>query len=200
MRTFVLLAILCSGSLAHARLIPHHRMDSFAFMADAVILCEERKLRLVEEKHQNGFTTHRTTATCKVLRSWKGDLAVGTELDLEYSSLFVRQRFGDLGSTGTRPPSLPAGKAVMFLQRKPGGTGYRVITAKLIHQGEVLEFRQLCNPGPLHLLPQSPENLKLKAGEKYTEAVFLRDVQLAIEASKSLKKAVQAASGKKPGE
>jgi len=46
------------------------------------------------------------------------------------------------------------------------------------------------SPGPLVLTARQPENNQLKADDKYTAEVFLRDLRSAVRASKSLKKAV----------
>lgn len=181
----------------------HYRMDSYAFIADAIVLCEERKVEYVETKYHGDLKTIHNVVTCKIVEVFKGDFKADAVVDFTYGAAFARYRLGeggynDLTTTPPRivpPKYLPPGRAVMFLKRKQDGDGYHVLTAKLIQGLEVLQFVQFSNPGPYELTKQVPENFRLGENEKYDVEAFLRDLRLAIAASKSLKQAIPVERG-----
>jgi len=183
---------------ANAALMPHYRMDSFAWLSDAIIYCDEKEVRFQESRPQN-LTGLKTWVQCKVLESFKGDIPKGSIQPIEFDSFFSRRQifkggYAQLGSQGSlvhRIPleHLPAGKSLVFLKKEGGA--FRPITAKLVQKNGVLQFCQCeSNPGGFILAEQSPENITLKTGEKYGEKELLEDFSLALEKSRSLQQAV----------
>ncbi|CAN5583343.1 hypothetical protein BH09VER1_BH09VER1_40230 [soil metagenome] len=195
---FILLA---SGFKTQAALIPYYRMDSLVLLSDAIVLCEEEDVQSKVVEHEK-WTETKTLVTCRVVRSFKGDLKAGSEFPLEYDSLFRRYRgiqadytsevtiTGEVKHVPTK--RLPAGRALLFLKKNTDSPSYSVVTAKLIQGDEVLQFGQFyMNPGPLVLAPQQPENLKLSAGQKYREAELIEDLLVALDKAASLKEPVR---------
>jgi len=191
------LLLLLSPALV-AKQIPHYRMDSFAFLSDAVVLCEEKKIDFVETEYHGGLKTIENVIQCRILESFKGDIKAGADLEIKYSASFARYRLGQNGYMDgtTNPPTLvkpkyvPAGKAILFLKKNSDG-GYSVLTAKLIQGSEILEFRQANNPGPLVLYPQTPEGTEAAEPKTYGVDDFIKDVRQSIEASRKLKNPVR---------
>jgi hypothetical protein len=191
------------ASSVSAALIPYYRMNSFILLSDAVIYCEELDIQYREIQHQN-WTEESTVVKCRVIKTFKGEFIEGTVVDVDYQSCFRRHLVGEgekyqmdsTGKTVLKSPAkyIPAGRALVFLRkRKENFTdSYQPVTAKLVQSNKVLQFGQFQgNPGPLVLAEQKPENISLAAGQSYGEIEFLKDVEIALEKSRVLKKPVQ---------
>ena len=191
--TFLSLVV---ASPVAAAWIPYYRMDSLILLSDAVVYCEELAIQRSEIKHPQ-WTEEKTSVRCKVLKVFKGEIRQNEIINVEYDAIFRRQRNSDNGqftldSTGnfvlqSPPKSIPEGRAAIFLKRVAGTDSYLPITAKLVVSEKVLAFRQMGNPGPLALEDQAPENITLKKDQLYGEKEFLKDIEMAITKSKSLK-------------
>lgn len=187
-----------SSPALNARQIPHYRMDSYALLSDAVVLCEEKKIDSIETAYFGGMKSVHNVILCRIIESFKGDLKAGSEIEITYDAVFARYRVGQNGymDGSTNPPTLvkhkyaPADKAVLFLKKGSDGK-YSVVTAKLIQGTEILQFIQGDNPGPLVLFPQKPEQVETAENKKYELKEFLEDVRLSVTASRNLKSAVQ---------
>lgn len=166
---------------AHAILIEHYKMDSFAYLSDAVILCEEVKIEFHETKYPSGFVSISSTVTCKVIETYKGNIERGESIALDFHSGFQRSKF-------LCDEKLPLGKTVVFLKKLEDGT-HDVITAKLIQTSGIYMYRQSSNPGPLNLWPQETERINLAEGNSYDQAAFIEDLKLSVKASGDLKEA-----------
>ncbi len=192
LHTLALLLILSPALVAKE--IPHYRMDSFAFLSDAVVLCEEKKIDFVENEYHGGIKTVHNVIQCRIIESFKGDIKVGIDMAIKYDASFARYRVDQNGymDGSTNPPTLvkpkyvPVGKAVLFL-KKSRDSEYTVITAKLIQGSEILEFKQADNPGPLVLYPQISEGTEGAETKTYNVDDFIKDVRLSVEASRKLK-------------
>ncbi len=203
MRAFPWLAmiLLVEASPVVAALISHYRMDSFILLSDAVIYCEELDIQHREIQHQK-WTEVRTFVKCRAIRTFKGEIMEGTILTVDYPSIFRRHlRFEGAqyakDSTGkvvvkSPPKYIPIGRALVFLRKEDPAGLYQPVTAKLVQPNEVLQFGQFQgNPGPLVLAEQKPENISLELGQSYGEKELLKDVEIAFEKSRVLKKPVQ---------
>lgn len=168
-----------------AALIPHYRMDSFAFMSDAIVFCEEKDIQFKEIRHEK-WTEVRTITKCKVLLTFKGTIKAESDLTIEYDSIFRRHlQF-------TQNDTIPSGRVLLFLKDGKDSGLYEVITAKLVQGDKVLQFGQfMSNPGPLVLAEQKPENIKLSKDQKYGEAQLLADLSIALKNAASLKTPVR---------
>jgi hypothetical protein len=185
--------------MAHAKLIPYYQMDSYAFLSDDVVLCDEKSVQFKQVQHEK-WTEVKTVVLCKVLRTFKGNIYPAEEFQIEYDSIFKRNLLGKEGhveedSTGkveriVQPEYLPAGRALLFLKKEKNTNSQNIITAKLIQTDQVYRFVQGMNPGPLILFPQEPENIKLKDGQKYGEAELIEDLLIALKKETLLKKPV----------
>ena len=170
-----ILALFCSVVPLFGRMIPHYRMDSYAYQSTDVVLCEELKIVPV---NQSTPRLARQDVVCRVLKVYKGNLKVGQTISAKYSSTFHRRSVEQLREGVEK--DFPKGRAVLFLNNSS------VVTAKLIHKDEVYQFVQGDNPGPLILFRQKPERRKLKKGEKLTVSRFLKEVELSVKLSGSL--------------
>jgi hypothetical protein len=185
---------------ANAALIPHYAMDSFALLADVIVLCEERSVQFKDIQHEK-WTEQRTVVRCKPVRTFKGEMKAEAEFLLEYDSIFNRRLIGkggysvvDAEGNVTRvvqPEHLPPGRALLFLKKLNDSDSYSVVTAKLIQGDSVLQFGQFeSNPGGLVLAPQKPENIKLVVTQKYRETELVEDLLIALKKAASLQKPV----------
>lgn len=185
---------------AQAKLIPYYRMDSLAFLSDAVVLCEEQSILIRSVGHEGWHETV-TRVRCRALQTFKGDLVSGTEFEVEYGPLYSRALPGDEGGTflnekgkvlrTVEPKPLPPGRALLFLRRAEGPLPWEVVSAKLIQGEQVYQFGQFrSNPGGLVLAPQKPENIRLAPAEKYGTARLIEDLRVALEHTTTLKAAV----------
>ena len=194
-------SLLLFSPAAQAKLIPYYRMDSLAFLSDAVVLCEEQSVATRSIQHE-GWRETITRVRCRVTQTFKGDLAMGSEFEVEYNSLYSRMLSGDEGGTFldakgkvlrvVEPKTLPPGRALLFLRRTAAGAlPWEVVSAKLIQGEQVYQFGQfLSNPGGLVLAPQRPENLRLGPAEKYGPAQLIEDLRAALQHAATLKAAV----------
>ena len=199
-RLLCLSFFLLASSSVRAALIPYYRMDSLALLADTVVLCEEQAVMSPPARHGKE-SEGATWVRCKVVQTFRGVLTPGAEFEIEYDALFSRVLPGDEGYTlmdrkgkvvhVVEPKSLPAGRALLFLQRGKGPLSYTVVTAKLIQGNKVYQFGQFrSNPGGLVLAPQGPENIQLAPTQDYGLAELLQDLQLALRNPASLKEPV----------
>ena len=185
---------------AQAKLIPYYRMDSLAFLSDAVVLCEEQSIstRLIQHEGWQETVAH---VRCRVAQAFKGDLVPGSEYEIEYGSLYSRVLPGDEGGTlldekgkvlrVVEPKTLPPGRALLFLRRATGSLPWKVVSAKLIQGEHVYQFGQFhSNPGGLVLAPQGPENIRLAPAYKYGPTQLIEDLRAALERAATLKAAV----------
>lgn len=203
---FTRLLCLCSLLLltslsAQAKLIPYYRMDSLAFLSDAVVLCEEESVSTRTIQHERWQETV-TRVRCRVAQTLKGDLAAGAEFEIEYGSLYSRVLPGDEGGTYldrkgrvervVEPKTLPPGRTLLFLRRAAAGTLFwEVVSAKLIQGEQVYQFGQFrSNPGGLVLAPQGPENIHLAPADKYGPTQLIEDLRAALEGAATLRAAV----------
>lgn len=186
-----------------ADLMPYYRMDSFIFLSDAVIYCDELDVQEISTQHVN-WSEHRTIVRCRVLRTIKGDIAKGMVIVIDYGPWFRRQ-FGsdtpyDVVDRNGRlryrhePWPIARGRALVFLKKDEDGR-VRPLTAKLVQHRGVFRFVQVVNPGPLRLVRQGPENITLTPGEPYGEAELLRDAEVARDKAKLLTAPVRADRG-----
>lgn len=196
--------LLCLGSLlllltspsARAKLIPYYRMDSLAFLSDAVVLCEEQSVTIRAVGH-DGWHETVTRIRCHGLQTFKGELVAGAEFEVEYGSLYSRVLPGDEGGIflnakgkvlrTVEPKPLPPGRALLFLRRAEGPLAWEVVSAKLIQGEQVYQFGQFRgNPGGLVLAPQRPENIRLAPAEEYGTARLIEDLRAALERAATL--------------
>lgn len=183
MRLTALVLVLAAVSAARAVQIPHYRMDSFAFLSDAVVLVDEEDIQVKEIKHEK-WTEYKTAVRCTIVRTFKGELKAGSLFVVEYSSTFHRH-LAEYTPLGTHA-KVPAGRALLFLKKKDDS--YSVVTAKLIQGNKVFQFGQfLSNPGPLVLARQGPENLEVPAGHDYAETELIEDLLVALKNALLLK-------------
>ncbi len=205
-RFLALLMLLVCAVTGRAKLIPSYRMESLILLSDVVVYCEEEDVKTKDVPHEitdsRGLIKWTDTITitrCKVLQSFKGDLAPGAEITIQYGGLFCRYLFNNgpytvLNATKEvvsvhKAEYFPPGKVLLFLRNDPAG-GYGVVDAKLVQDGKVYRYTQMRNPGPLNLFRQGPENFKLAKGKPYGEEELLRDMTLALKKSVLLKKPV----------
>jgi len=128
----LLICFFSCGLPAVAREIPYYRMDSYAFLSDAVVLCDEKKIQFVETKYRQNLKTTHSVVTCKVTESLKGDLKAGSTLEITYDPVFGRYRAGEGGHTDisrgspriVQPKYLPVGKDCPILEA--AGEGRRI--------------------------------------------------------------------------
>ena len=198
---FCSLLLLLTSPSAQAKLIPYYRMDSLAFLSDAVVLCEEQNVATRTNLHE-GWQEVVTRVRCRVLQTFKGDLVPGAEFEVAYGPLYSRVLPGDEGGTymnakgkvlrTVEPKTLPPGRALLFLRRAAAGPlPWEIIGAKLIQGEQVYRFGQFRgNPGGLVLAPQRPENIRLAPPEKYDPAQLIEDLQAALRHAATLKDAV----------
>ena len=175
-------------------------MDSLALLADTVVLCEEQSVVPPSARHGKE-SEGATRVRCKVVQTFRGVLMPGAEFEIEYDALYSRVLPGDEGYTlmnrkgkvqrVVEPKLLPAGRALLFLQRGTGAFPYTVVTAKLIQGDKVYQFGQFrSNPGGLVLALQGPENIQLAPTQDYGLTELLQDLQLALRNPASLKEPV----------
>ena len=205
MLSIVLLLLVCTR-IAQAKLINSYRMDSLVLLSDVIVYGDEEDVIRKEIPHEitdsRGLVKWTDTITitrCKVLRTFKGDLAPGAEIMIEYGDIFRRyleqnRPYTVLNAAREvvsvhKAEYFPPGKVLLFLRRESAG-GYGVAEAKLVQYGRVYRYLQMMNPGPLNLCPQGPENFKLAKGKPYGEGELLRDMALALKRSAVLKKPV----------
>ena len=115
-------SLLLFSPAAQAKLIPYYRMDSLAFLTDAIVLCEEQSVAAQSIQHE-GWRETVTRVRCRVTQTFKGDLAMGSEFEVEYNSLYSRVLPGDEGGTFldakgkvlrvVEPKTLPPGRALL---------------------------------------------------------------------------------------
>ncbi len=201
----VLLFLVCTRT-GQAKLINTYRMDSLVSVSDVIVYCDEEDVKRKEIPHEitdsRGLVKWTDTITitrCKVLQSFKGDLAPGAEITIEYGDIFRRylEQNGPYTVLNAarevvsvhKAEYFPPGKVLLFL-RKDSAEGYAVVDSKMVEDGKVYRYLQMMNPGPLNLCPQGPENFKLAKGKQYGEAELLRDIALALKRSAMLKKPV----------
>ncbi len=92
-------SLLLLAPLARAALIPYYRMDSLAFLSDAVVLCEEQSVyhpvdparRLARDNHPRALPRWCRRSRATWLRE--------SEFAVEYDSLYSRVLPGDEGGT-----------------------------------------------------------------------------------------------------
>jgi hypothetical protein len=192
--------LLVSVMAASAMCIPSYRMDSWTLLSDAIVLCDEEDVKVVEIEHE-GWTEARTLVRCKVVESFKGSLEKGFEFTPDFDTVFRRHLAFEVGTTvrdvagkiiDVFPPDyLAAGRVLLFLKKGKEPASWSVVTAKLIQKDAVYQFGQFqTNPGPLVLAPQGPENFQLSAGEKYDEERLIRDLRIALEKAATLNEPV----------
>lgn len=200
------LSFLCVLS-AQAKLIPHYGMDSLVVMSDIVVYCGEMDNQYKEDTFTNTteirntikWTETRAITKCKVLQSFKGDLAPGSEVTVNYNSIFKRylssnEPYDEEDASGKiiserKAEYLPLGKALLFLRKN--GSVYQVVDARLVQDGKVYQFTQVMNPGPLELDEQKqPENFQLLKNGAYGEQELLKDMAIALKKAALLKKPV----------
>ena len=183
-----------------AKQIPYYRMDSLAFLSDAVVLCEEQSVSTRSVQHE-GWRETDTRVRCRVAQTFKGDLPPGAEFEVEYDALYSRVLPGDEGGTfldakgkvlrTVEPKTLPPGRVLLFLRRAAGPLPWEVVSAKLIQGEQVYRFGQFRgNPGGLVLASQGPENIRLAPAEKYGPTQLIEDLRLALERAATLKEPV----------
>ncbi len=184
-----------------AALIPYYRMDSLALLSEAVVLCEEQSVT-ARPVGQASWHLTATRVRCRVVEAFKGGLAPGAEVEVEYDPLYDRVLPGDEGGTYldskgkvlrvVKPKLLPPGRALLFLRRAPAGAlPWEVLSAKLIQGEQVYQFGQFrSNPGGLVLAPQKPENIRLAPGESYDAGRLIEDLRAALQHAATLKQAV----------
>ena len=203
----ILLLCLCASLLlfspsARAKLIPYYRMDSLVLLSDVVVLCEERDIATRSIQH-DGWRETITHVRCRVAQTFKGDLVLGAEFEVEYESLYSRVLPGNEGGTyldgrgkiirTVDPKTLPPDRALLFLRHAAAGKSspWAVVSAKLIQGEQVYQFGQFRgNPGGLVLAPQRPENIHLAPADKYGPAQLIEDLRAALERAATLKEAV----------
>ncbi len=193
--------LLLTSLPAQAKLIPYYRMDSLAFLSDAVVLCEEQSLATRSIQHE-GWQETVAHVRCRVTQTFKGDLAAGAEFEIEYGSLYSRVLPGDEGGTYldrkgrvervVEPKTLQPSRALLFLRRAAAGPLlWEVVSAKLIQGEQVYQFGQFrSNPGGLVLAPQKSENIHLAAADKYGPTQLIEDLRAAFQQAATLKAAV----------
>ncbi len=192
--------LLLTSSTARAKLIPYYRMDSLGFLSDAVVLCEEQSVATRSVQHE-GWRETITRVRCRALQTFKGEMAPGSDFEVEYGSLYSRVLPGDEGGTfldakgkvlrTVEPKTLPPDRALLFLRRAAGPLPWEVVSAKLIQGEQVYQFGQFHgNPGGLVLAPQGPENIRLGAAENYGSAQLVEDLRMALQHTATLKEAV----------
>jgi len=208
MKTILLacFVVLFSVLPSEAALMLPHRMDWYTATAQDVVLCEEEKVEIKKIAHHppessQDWTEIRTEVTCKVVRVFKGDLQPGAILHVDYEMVFYRVLLGGAGYTRVdaagkvlgvvEPQYLPAGRALLFLDKSPSKATYDVVTAKLIQKDRVYQFLQAMDPGPLELMPQQPENLdangSYKSDKPETEEDLIEDELVAVKKAAAVK-------------
>src|SRR5580658_534016 len=96
-RLLIILLLLANVLPARARSYPNYTLYVLAMISDTVVYCEEKEITL---------GTH---TKCKVLQAFKGDVASGSDLTVEYPHTFDGK-------------SLPPGKSLLFLRKEPSGS------------------------------------------------------------------------------
>jgi hypothetical protein len=175
----ILLLLLCAMP-SQALDIPSYHMDTLVLLSDVVVYCEEKEVQAPPPSK-----TGPTHCKCKVLQTFKGDIAPGSDLTVVYDFTFERMAFGSAYNRAT-PHNFPPGKALLFLHKDASGS-YSVVDAKLVQEGKVYQFIQDSNPGLLYPLPAHPESIKLENDEEYGEKELLQDFAIALKKSASLK-------------
>lgn len=162
----VFILLLACATFARAKDLPSYPMSQLVVASDAVVYCEELDIQKV--------AGGRTQVKCKILETFKGDLAKGAVATVGYSDFFGRNTF-----TKSDPKEFPPGKTLLFLKKDNTGS-YKVLDAKLVQGGKIFGFTQMTNPGGLWLMEQKPENIKLPKDQPYGEKEFLEDFAIAL--------------------
>ncbi len=175
-----------------ARLIPFYRMESLAFLSEAVVLCEEQSVT-TRPVGQASWHLTANRVRCRAEQAFKGELAPGAEFEVEYDPLYVRVLPGGEGTTYLNskgkvervvdPLILPPGHALLFLRQAAAGPlPWEVVSAKLIQGEQIYQFGQFRgNPGGLVLALQKPENISLPPTERYNPARLIEDLRVALQ-------------------
>ena len=94
--------LLVCAVTGRAKLIPSYRMESLILLSDVVVYCEEEDVKTKDVPHEyHGFEGSNkmmdtiTITRCKVLQVFKGDLAPGAEITIQYGGLFCRYLFNN---------------------------------------------------------------------------------------------------------
>ena len=204
---WIRLPCLCAALLltlptsVQARSIPYYRMDSLALLSEAIVLCREQSVT-TQPVGQVRWHLTATRVRCRVVQAFKGGLAPGAEVEVEYDPLYDRALPGSEGGTYldsrgkvlrvVEPQILPPGSALLFLRRPAvGSLPWEVVGAKLIQGEQVYQFGQFrSNPGGLVLAPQTPENIRLAPTEKYDSTRLIEDLRAALQHATTLREAV----------
>lgn len=180
---FPVLFLACYGPSALAALIPYYRMDSLAFLASDIVLCEE-------------VGHNADQATFKVVEVFKGDCKAKQELTVELDRSYSRNLVPRVLVQKDGTEKLPLGRALLFLRREmakgKAGEEWRPVTGgvKLVVNGETYCYGQFHrNPGPLYLARMAPENIKVPDADAYDEKLLVEDLKAALKKAEGLKKA-----------
>ena len=198
---FCAVLLLTIPSSVQAALIPYYRMDSLALLSEAIVLCDEQSVT-TRPVGKARWHLGATRVRCRVVQAFKGGLASGAEVEVEYDPIYDRALPGSEGGTYldnkgkvlrvVEPRTLPPGRALLFLRRAAAGPlPWEVVSAKLIQGEQVYQFGQFRgNPGGLVLAPQGPENIRLAPGERYDPDRLIEDLRAALEHAATLRDAV----------
>lgn len=174
---------------AAAKEVPYYRMDSLAYLATDIILCDE--LAETEGKYGEGKIEF-PTVTVSVVRVLKGNFTPGERLTFEvagYDRVFLE--------TAPAPrPRMPLGRAVYFLEHFDGAWKPVSGGVKPIYNGEAYCYGQFySNPGGRWLARMAPENFAVPDTEPYGEQELLADLEIAMEKAKRLTKPAEMSAG-----
>lgn len=175
---------------ANAALMPYYQMDSLAFLATDVVLCDEvGYLKKKKDAGAGGYDYYEATFT--VVKGLKGSSKEKEKLIVEVDTVYVRDGGTYADPKIAKRDKLPMGRALLFLNREKDKPLRPVLGGvKLVIDGEAYCYGQFGgNPGPFYLARMAPENVTVPADKPYDEKLLLKDVEEALWKAKDLTKA-----------
>lgn len=183
------LVLATTGSVASAALIPYYRMDSLAYLASDIVLCDEVHYVKKSKSSASGYEYYEATFT--VVQTLKGSCRPKEKLTVELDLVYTRRLASSWCEEPDKTPAIGMGRALLFLTKTKEVWRPVIGGAKLLINGEAYCYGQfLSNPGPLWLARMAPENIEVPADKPFDEESLLKDLRAALEKAKGLTKAV----------
>lgn len=189
-RFVVPLLLLAASAPAGAAPIYYYRMDSLAFLSLHVALCDEGEVAKKKSRVPGGPEHEYYEARFTVVTSFKGGTRPGEQITLDLDTLYSRRLADEWATPPGERTVIPKGRALLFLRYTEDKWHLVSGGMKLIVGKEVYCYGQFVNqPGGLYLARMAPENIEIEASQPYGEDLLLKDLELALEKAKGLKKA-----------
>ena len=191
MRKAATYIILLLGTLLPARGVVEatYTLKGLTQYSDIIVLCDELNFRynLIYTPQDPKWVGKETTAECKTVRIFKGNLEPGDTFLAKYGVGVRRQLYGRWHATSPKnidkkDPRVfsgeyfPPGRALLFLRKNEKSGELMVITATLIYKNKAFGFFE----DRYELTPQAPENIRLANPYKYGEDQLIKDLLIAM--------------------